>query len=138
MSEKFQTYNIQSKTNQQILSLGMLEEDLYNSSKIHEYIEHLETDFDFIMIEELFYESLVLFADYLCIPLEYMVGFNSAAFQVQELYIIYRPNTNNYSFLNSALTRSLFLPIFLRSQSHIAALTNQHWKSLSEKNQCQT
>ena len=109
MSEKFQTYNIQSKTNQQILSLGMLEEDLYNSSKIHEYIEHLETDFDFIMIEELFYESLVLFADYLCIPLEYMVGFNSAAFQVQELYIIYRPNTNNLTNLKFCVNSLLIL-----------------------------
>ena len=89
MSEKIRPDNIQSKINQQILDLGMLEEDLHNSSKIQENIKRLETDFDFVMIEELFYESLVLLADYLCIPLEYMVGFNSTSFQVlHQLFIV--------------------------------------------------
>ena len=81
-SDNIQLENVEFKRNQQIFDLGLLEEELYNSSKIHEYINRLETDFDFVMIEELFHESLVLLADYLCLPLEYMVGFNSSSFQV--------------------------------------------------------
>lgn len=81
-SDNIQLENVEFKRNQQIFDLGLLEEELYNNSKIHEYINCLETDFDFVMIEELFHESLVLLADYLCLPLEYMVGFNSSSFQV--------------------------------------------------------
>ena len=86
MSDNIQPENVEFKTNQQILELGILEEDLYNSSKIHDYIKRLETDFDFVMIEELFYESLVLLADYLCLSLEYMAGFTS--FQVSNQFRI--------------------------------------------------
>ena len=68
--------------NQQMLDMGMLEDNMKNSFKIHEHIKRLETEFDFVMIEEMFYESLVLLADNLCLPLEYMVGFEYNSFQV--------------------------------------------------------
>ena len=73
--------NDKFRHNTQMLDMGMLEENLKNNFKIHEHIKRLETEFDFVMIEELFYESLVLLADNLCLPLEYMVGFENA-FQV--------------------------------------------------------
>ena len=65
-----------------MLDLGISREDLETKIKLHEYIKLLETDFDFVMIEDLFLESLVLLANNLCLPLEYMVGFKSISSQV--------------------------------------------------------
>ena len=74
--------NDKFRHNMQMLDMGMLEENMKNNFKVHERIKRLETEFDFVMIEELFYESLVLLADNLCLPLEYMVGFENNNFQV--------------------------------------------------------
>ena len=80
---KNETHNdVRFQHNQQMFDMGMLEDDMKNSFKIHEHIKRLETEFDFVMIEELLYESLVLLADNLCLPLEYMVGFEYNSFQV--------------------------------------------------------
>ena len=74
--------DIEFRHNQQILDMGMPEDDIKNSFKINEHIKELENEFDFVMIEELFYESLVLLADKLCLPLEYMVEFETNAIKV--------------------------------------------------------
>ena len=65
-----------------MLDLGISEHALGNKTEVDEYIKQLEIDFDFVMIGELFLESLVLLADNLCLPLEFMVGFNRISPQV--------------------------------------------------------
>ena len=63
--------------------MGMLDEDLKDKLKIHAQINHLETEFDFVMIEELFYESLVLLSEDLCLPLDYMIGYDINSLKVE-------------------------------------------------------
>ena len=64
----------QAGLNQQILDMGIMETDLNDIHILETQIKRLQTEFDFVMIDELFYESLVLLAHHLCLPLEYMVG----------------------------------------------------------------
>jgi len=80
--------DIKFRYNQQILDMGMPEDDIKNSFKIHEHIKELQNEFDFVMIEEMFYESLVLLADKLCLPLEYMIGFETNAIKKRGLSTI--------------------------------------------------
>ena len=60
--------------NQQSLDMGMMETDLRKIDTAEKHIKRIGLEFDFVMIDELFYESLVLLADHLCLPLEYMIG----------------------------------------------------------------
>ena len=60
--------------NQQILDMGLMKDNLNKPHEMKKHIKSLEQEFDFVMIDEFFYESLVLLADRLCFPLEYMVG----------------------------------------------------------------
>ena len=54
--------------------MGWMKDDLNKIHEVNNHIKILEKEFDFVMVDEFFYESLVLLADRLCFPLEYMVG----------------------------------------------------------------
>ena len=60
--------------NQQLYDMGAPEKDLQDLDMVKKRIIHAESDFDFVMVAEMFEESLVLLAEYLCWPLEFMVG----------------------------------------------------------------
>ena len=60
--------------NQQLCDMGMSEHHLFNLDMVKERINRSVNEFDFVMIAEFFEESLVLLADYLCWPLEFVVG----------------------------------------------------------------
>ena len=56
--------------NQQLFDLGVDREDALSKARLEESITKVDNDFELVMITELMYESLVLLADLLCIPLE--------------------------------------------------------------------
>ena len=56
--------------NQQLFDLGVDREDALSHARLEESITKVDNDFELVMITELMYESLVLLADLLCIPLE--------------------------------------------------------------------
>ena len=60
--------------NQQLYDMGMIESNLFDVEMVNKQIENSKYEFDFVMVAELFEESLVLLADYLCWPLEFVVG----------------------------------------------------------------
>ena len=61
--------------NQQIYDMGMPIADLQNVDRINEMIAKADADFNFVMIAEKFEESLILLADLLCWPLEYVTAY---------------------------------------------------------------
>ena len=64
---------------QQLYDMGMPVTDLQNVDRIHEMVAKAEVDFNFVMITEKFEESIILLADLLCWPLEYITGFKKNA-----------------------------------------------------------
>ncbi len=56
--------------------LGLESRDFDNKGRIREAIEHLDAEFDFVMIKEYFDESLVLLKRLLCLELDDLVYFN--------------------------------------------------------------
>ena len=64
---------------QQLYDMGMPAADLQNVDRIHEMVAKAEVDFNFVMITEKFEESIILLADLLCWPLEYITGFKKNA-----------------------------------------------------------
>ena len=61
--------------NQQLYDMGVPVVDLRSVGRINEMIVQADIDFGFVMISDKFEESLVLLADLLCWPLEYVTGF---------------------------------------------------------------
>ena len=56
--------------------LGLESKDFDNKDRIREAIEHLDREFDFVMMQEYFDESLVLLKRLLCLELDDLVYFN--------------------------------------------------------------
>ena len=71
--------------NQQTLDLGLMERDFSDRKRLEKQIKRLQREFNFVMIEELFYESLVLLAHHLCLPLNYMAGIKYSPLKVTNL-----------------------------------------------------
>ena len=58
--------------NQQLYDLGIREIDSFNADVARREINRLTHEFDFVMIAEMLEESLVLLAQHLCWPLEWV------------------------------------------------------------------
>ena len=56
--------------NQQLFDLGVEREDALSETHVNGAIARIDGEFDLVMITERMYESLVLLADVLCVPLE--------------------------------------------------------------------
>ena len=56
--------------NQQLFDLGVEREDALSETHVNEAIASINGEFDLVMITERMFESLVLLADVLCVPLE--------------------------------------------------------------------
>ena len=54
--------------------MGMPAADLQNIEEVKVKVLQVDSDFDFVMISERFEESLILLAELLCWPLEYVTG----------------------------------------------------------------
>ena len=61
--------------NQQLYDMGLPVSDLHRVDHINDMIARADMDFGFVMISDKFEESLVLLADLLCWPLEYVTAF---------------------------------------------------------------
>ncbi|CAH1794716.1 unnamed protein product, partial [Owenia fusiformis] len=62
-----------SSQSEQMFDFGLQIEDMSNITMIKDYIHYLDSVFDFIFVADYFYESLVLLADILNLPLSDMV-----------------------------------------------------------------
>ena len=82
--------------NQQILDMGLMKDDLNKAHELNNHIKILEKEFDFVMVEEFFYESLVLLADRLCFPLEYMVGIQPIRSKVLHIFSLMQVIVNDF------------------------------------------
>ena len=60
--------------NQQLYDMGMRDDELFDTLRIQRKIEDVDNEFDLIMIAEKIEESLVLLADQMCWPLEYVTS----------------------------------------------------------------
>ena len=58
--------------NQQLYDMGIKEKDSYNIKLVTQEIERFKNEFDFVMIAEMLEESLILLAQHLCWPLEWV------------------------------------------------------------------
>ena len=58
--------------NQQLYDMGIKEIDSFNAAVAQKEIDRLKNEFDFVMIAEMLEESLVLLAQHLCWPLEWV------------------------------------------------------------------
>ncbi|CAH1779876.1 unnamed protein product [Owenia fusiformis] len=65
-----------STQSEQIYDFGFEIKDMLNVTMIKEYIQFLDNAFDYIFVADYFYESLVLLADILKVPLKDMVYFH--------------------------------------------------------------
>lgn len=61
--------------NQQLYDLGLPLVDLYKLDAIKDRIKEMEKEFDLVLFSEMFDESMVLLADKLCWPLDYVKSF---------------------------------------------------------------
>lgn len=61
--------------NQQLYDLGLPKVDLYKLDAIKERIKEIEKEFDLVLFSEMFDESMVLLANKLCWPLDYVKSF---------------------------------------------------------------
>ena len=61
--------------NQQLYDLGLPLNDLYNISAAQEKTKDIDDDFDLVLISEDFDRSMVLLANKLCWPLDYVKSF---------------------------------------------------------------
>jgi len=58
--------------NQQLYDMGIKEIDSFNAAVAQKEVDRLKNEFDFVMIAEMLEESLVLLAQHLCWPLEWV------------------------------------------------------------------
>ena len=65
--------------NQQLYDMGMNDTELLDTLSIERKISDVDNEFDLVMIAEKFEESLVLLADLMCWPLEYVTGLKQNA-----------------------------------------------------------
>ena len=70
--------------NQQLYDMGVPAEKLFNVNVAYEIASTLMRKFDLVMVAELFDESMVLLADFMCWPLEAVATFKANVFPVDK------------------------------------------------------
>ena len=86
--------------NQQLYDMGIKEIDSFNAAVAQKEIDRLKNEFDFVMITEMLEESLVLLAQHLCWPLEWVAYISHNVRKPDTKVILFFKNENRDLIIN--------------------------------------